>query len=287
MGLRTSAGDAAWNARERAWSAEDRVAEVAFGLERRVVWPVRTAAEDAGRSTVAAMAPLQRLAQTKLAWPVADAYRRRGVAARAAIATAAVVAAIGAGSAGVVAGTEGEQTSGGGGQLARSAGAAAPAKPNSEAATLLGIAPDFEQGHNPEAPAAPATAAPAAKTGLAATTAAAPGAPVVASAAPDEVALLFADAFVHYEVGEVDDRTAATFEAVAADPLAKALAKEPPRLPASEDVPRARVLNVVLGEREGEQVEASVSLVRLRAASELRLTLRHTPEGWQVAEVLG
>ena len=43
----------------------------------------------------------------------------------------------------------------------------------------------------------------------------------------------------------------------------------------------------MLGEREGEEVEASVSLVRLQAASELRLTLRHTPEGWQVAEVLG
>ena len=30
-----------------------------------------------------------------------------------------------------------------------------------------------------------------------------------------------------------------------------------------------------------------MSLSRLDAASELRLTLEHTPEGWQVTQVLG
>jgi hypothetical protein len=52
-------------------------------------------------------------------------------------------------------------------------------------------------------------------------------------------------------------------------------------------VPEAKVLNVVLGERQGEELEVSVSLVRMQATSELRLTLRHTPEGWLVARVLG
>ena len=46
-------------------------------------------------------------------------------------------------------------------------------------------------------------------------------------------------------------------------------------------------MNVVLSEPDGKQVEASVSLLRLRAASELRLTLQAYPEGWQVVGVRG
>jgi hypothetical protein len=52
-------------------------------------------------------------------------------------------------------------------------------------------------------------------------------------------------------------------------------------------VPRARVLNVVMGAETKNQITASVSLVRLRAISELRLTLTKTGARWRVAQVLG
>jgi hypothetical protein len=52
-------------------------------------------------------------------------------------------------------------------------------------------------------------------------------------------------------------------------------------------VPKARVLNVVLGDATKQQMTASVSLVRLRAMSELRLTLTHEGAQWRVAQVLG
>ena len=52
-------------------------------------------------------------------------------------------------------------------------------------------------------------------------------------------------------------------------------------------MPEAQVLNVVLGEQTGKEMTASVSLVRLQAASELRLTLQETEQGWRVAGVLG
>jgi hypothetical protein len=279
MGLRTTAEDAAWNVRETAWEAEDRVAELAIGLEERVLWRGGDAARAGARRAAASMEPLQRLIQTKLVWPLSDAYRQGGAGTRAALATAAVVAAIGAGSAGVVIGTGGEPAAGEGVELASSAAPAKSSIDNGAQATLQGVAPDFKQGQDAAAPAVTAKLA----------TRAAPPAPAapVAAAPPAEVAWRFARAFVRYEVGDADEETAATFAAVAQDPLAKALTDEPPRLPAAEEVPKADVLNVVLGDREGEQVEASVSLVRLQAASELRLTLRHTPEGWQVAEVLG
>jgi hypothetical protein len=47
------------------------------------------------------------------------------------------------------------------------------------------------------------------------------------------------------------------------------------------------VLNVVLADRTPEQITASVSIVRLRTISEVRLTLRHTENGWRVSGVLG
>ena len=97
----------------------------------------------------------------------------------------------------------------------------------------------------------------------------------------------FAQAFVTYEVGRSGKETASTFASTATKPLAKALKADPPRLPASGKVPKARVLNVVLGTASKQQVTASVSLVRLRAVSELRLTLTRTDDEWRVAQVLG
>ena len=85
MNIRTSADQAGWSIREAAW-----------GLEERVLWR----GSDAAGRALEATAPLQRLIQTKLTWPLADAIKERGTATRAGIATTAVAAAIAAGVAG-------------------------------------------------------------------------------------------------------------------------------------------------------------------------------------------
>jgi hypothetical protein len=78
-----------------------------------------------------------------------------------------------------------------------------------------------------------------------------------------------------------------TFARTATPALAKALKDRPPRLPGSVKVPKAKVQNIVLGPRTGRQIEASVSLLRLGALSELRLTLTQRHKTWAVSEVRG
>jgi hypothetical protein len=78
-----------------------------------------------------------------------------------------------------------------------------------------------------------------------------------------------------------------TFAHTVTPALLKALRERPPRLPGEVDVPKARVLNVVLGEPQRKQVDASVSLLRLGNVSELRLTLTKDKDGWAVSEVRG
>ena len=141
-----------------------------------------------------------------------------------------------------------------------------PATHASGLTALQGVTPRFQAGHAAPAPPKP---------------------PTKASAPPEQVAWKFAQAFVGYEVGRSSKKTDAAFAATATKPLVKSLAADPPRLPATGKVPQARVLNVVLGAAGKEQVTASVSLVRLRAISEVRLTLTKTGHVWRVAQVLG
>jgi hypothetical protein len=131
---------------------------------------------------------------------------------------------------------------------------------------LQGVSPQFQAGHATPVPPQP---------------------PTEAAAPPAQVAWQFAQAFVGYEVGNSTKKTHTTFAATATKPLVKSLAADPPRLPSSGKVPQARVLNVVLGTASKQQVTASVSLVRLRAISEVRLTLTKTDDAWRVAQVLG
>jgi hypothetical protein len=251
MNLRVSADQAGWSIREAAW-----------GLEERVLWrggdAARSAFDHAGRATQ----PLQRLIQTKLTWPLSDAYRTRGRKTRAALAASAAAVALAAGGAGAI--TAIDQESGQATAVARLAPVAAVPQA-SDTLALQGVKPQFEPGHatGPPAPAAKPTEKPA------------------------QVAWEFADAFVGYEVGQSDKATESIFAATATKSLAKALQSDPPRLPANGKVPKARVLNVVLGAADKQQVTASVSLVRLRAISELRLTLTRTGDSWRVAQVLG
>jgi hypothetical protein len=245
------------SAQHPGWS----IREAAWGFEERVLWRGSDAARAALERAGSATAPLQRLIQTRLTWPIADAYRRRGRKTRAALATSASALAIAAGGAGALAAIDHGSTESQAPPL--TAVAATPQESNSLA--LQGVAPQFQAGPDaaPPAPAAKPTEKPA------------------------EIAWEFAQAFVTYEVGRSDKTTETVFAATATKQLAKALQADPPRLPANGKVPKARVLNVVLGDAGKQQVTASVSLVRLRAASELRLTVTRTGARWRVAQVLG
>jgi hypothetical protein len=251
MPIRVSVDHAGWTIREAAW-----------GFEERVLWRGSDAARDAMERASRATEPLQRLIQTKLTWPLSDAFRARGAKARAALAASAATVALAAGAAGAINAMDHPAAPH---HAAPVVAPVAALSQTSHTVALQGVTPQFQAGHA----AVPAQPAPK------------------PSEKPAEVAWEFAQAFVGYEVGRSDKTTDSTFATTATKPLAKALAKDPPRLPASGKVPRARVLNVVLGSGSKQQVTASVSLVRLRAVSELRLTLTKTGDQWQVAQVLG
>ncbi len=67
------------------------------------------------------------------------------------------------------------------------------------------------------------------------------------------------------------------------------LLQRPPRLPASVEVPKAKVLNVVAGPHQGDTYTLSVSLLRVGVTSELRLDMQRDPKTgeWRVTDVLG
>jgi hypothetical protein len=258
MSIKLSAEDARWHIREGAWS-----------FQERVLWRASDGARAALRRALRAVSPLQRLIQTRLVWPLADHLDGYGVLTRTAVATVGVAAALAAGAAGVMVAGSGE------GAPARAAAAVIP-QASDTGASLHGVPPNFVADPN-----ASTTTAAAAKP--------APPPPGGEGSAtePGPVAWNFARAFVLYEVGKVDDEAARTFDQSATKPLASALSDNPPRLPEGDKVPEAQVLNVVLGEQDGKRMSASVSLLRLEAASELRLTLQETDKGWRVAGVLG
>src|SRR3954453_20202329 len=95
MNLRVSAEDASWTIREAAW-----------GLEERVLWlgsdVTRRALARAGRP----VQPLQKLIQTRLTWPVADALGERSRRSKAAIAAGAATLAIAAAVGGAISATD-------------------------------------------------------------------------------------------------------------------------------------------------------------------------------------
>src|SRR3954469_8508894 len=252
MNIRVSAEDAGWTVREAVW-----------GVEERVLWRGSDVTRRALARAGHAMQPLQRLIQSRLTWPVADALSDRTRATRAAIAAGAASLALAAAAGGAISAAQHPPAQG----SAPVAAASATAAPqNAGVVALQGVTPTIQPGH-----AAPATPQP----------------PAPSAAPPTQVAWQFAQAFVGYEVGNPTKKPDAAFAATATKPLVKSLAADPPRLPATGKVPQARVLNVVIGTASKQQVTASVSLVRLRAISEVRLTLTKTGDQWRVAQVLG
>jgi hypothetical protein len=250
VNLRVTAEDAGWTVREAAWS-----------FEERVLWRGGDAARAALERASRAIRPLQRLVQTRLTWPLSDELRTRSARTRAVLATSAATLALAAGGAGAL--IAADHSSPGAPQQAAAPLLDRPVSAGTE--VLQGATPRFEPGQAP-VPLQP---------------------PAKPSAPPAQVAFRFAQAFVGYEVGQSGKKVDQVFAETATKQLAKALAADPPRLPANGKVPQARVLNVVLRAAAKNQMTASVSLVRLRAISELRLTLSKTGDQWRVAQVLG
>jgi hypothetical protein len=260
VSIKLSTEDARWGVREAAWS-----------FEERVLWRASDSGRSALRRALRAIQPLQRLIQTKLVWPLGDRLEDYGTGARTALATLGVVAAVGAAFAGSRLAVDSEAPA------QPLTASALVAETSGEATSLRGVTPDFARD----------------ATGAAASVAVKPAPPpsgadaAGADAPPDQIAWRFAQAFVAYEVGKVDKEDVTAFQATATGPLADSLGTDPPRLPAGTKVPQAKVLNVVPGAQTGKEMVVSVSLLRLEAASELRLTLRESKKGWRVAGVLG
>ncbi|MGK2956488.1 MAG: hypothetical protein ACSLFI_12570 [Solirubrobacterales bacterium] len=103
---------------------------------------------------------------------------------------------------------------------------------------------------------------------------------------PLKVAHKFAQTFADYEIGRKG--AAKDFEKTATAKLTSELKKNPPRQPSNGDIPRATVMNVVKGEKDGDTMDVSVSLLRSGATSELRLELdQANGKKWLVSEVRG
>ena len=251
MNIRVSAEDAGWTIREAVWGVEEKVLWRGSDVSRRAVARV-------GRT----MQPLQRLIQTRLTWPLADALAEQSGRARAMMAAGAAAIAIAAAAGGAMSALDHAAVH----NPVPSPASIAAGHQSASLTALQGVAPTIQPGH-----ATPAIPQPPTKT----------------SAPPTQVAWQFAQAFVAYEVGNSTKKTDSAFAATATKPLVKSLGADPPRLPSNGKVPEARVLNVVLGTASKQQMTASVSLVRLRAISEVRLTLTKTDDAWRVAQVLG
>lgn len=301
--------DLTWPARRAGWA-----------IEKHVLWPAGDLLRNLGDDL---RWPAERLAwafRRRMVWALQDGVAARGRPLQAALAVGVVGVAVAAAGAGALTGTPSETPA----TPPKVAVAVAhpqvppvqlflPAQTRPPAPVLPsdfpgpgpvlhGVAPKFSAAKKADAGSPGASAqnggAPSGKAdpsvpgGDSTTVAAAPTPPGVPSPAKVKPALdvsrQFADAFVLYEVGKGDSGVRKAFTKTAAKPLVRALKKRPPRLPKGVEVPRAKVLNVVPGPRHGSSLSVSVALVRLGAASELRLQLHHDEKaGWLVSDVRG
>jgi hypothetical protein len=296
MQIKVTAEDASWSLREAVWNLEERLlwrgSDAARSRVRRLVTALKELIIRAFVRTRLAFRrllhgrlpgvtgavrrvtePVLRLVETKLVWPITDRWHEHGLIAHTGVVALLAAAAIAAGITGSNLATSGD--SGGSTQTENLAATAPIPLTQAQPATLEGVAPEF----TPAAAANPAAAAPQA-------------APQPTGPGPASVAWRFSQAFVDYEIGQSEAKTAQTFAETASPVLAKALSEDPPRLPNGTPVPAARVLNVVLAnetpKNDPTQVTASVSLLRVGTVSEVRLTLvKGEHDVWKVSEVLG
>jgi hypothetical protein len=280
----------------------NRARDLAGALEEHVLWRI----VDWLRGAVDAVRwPLERLAwglERRLLWPLRERTAGLPAPGRAAGAAALAVTALLAVAVGVLSLTGGDS-----GEEARRpvalAPAAAPAQaPVEDGPRLEGVAPSFGTGgvaagasaesgevavESSGAGASAAGAAPAGadEEGAAATSSSEK--PVPAGPAAMKVARRFSEAFVLYEIGKRPARASSVFAETATPRLATSLAERPPRQPQGTEVPKARVLNLVPGPRRGRAYTISASLLRVGAISELRLQMKNQAGNWVVTDVRG
>ena len=296
---------------------ENQAGPTTPSLGSRVAWPVRRAwwavqegvfwrAADIGRALVDdARWPFERAAwgvRRFIVWPVADLFATRGALGRSGIAATLLIAGGAAAFGGVQLANQDDPAP----AMRQVATVTPPVAevenrvPNPVAETpepeptgpvLQGVAPTFTPVSSDEAD----TAADTATDGSATDSDDASGEEAEGNVPDPEtvprplaVARRFASAFVSYEIGEGISEARTVFRETASPALARALADRPPRQPASVEVPRAKVLNIVPGPRRDEMLAVSVSLLRLGATSELRLDLERNDDGdWFVGDVRG
>jgi hypothetical protein len=285
--------------------AADRMRAVALAVEDRVLWG---GAELLRSASDVLRWPFERAAwafERRLAWPLAERAGGMSVPQRGAGVAALALMATGAGVLGLV------LASSGGGVTTAEEAPRAPAvaavvrsAPETAAPALQGAAPDFTpdaRGESPGAPGSPAAEESGGATGAGspvdATTSFSTASSASSSAAKAEpagpaamkVARRFAGAFVLYETGRSDAEVRTAFGETASPPLARALLRRPPRLPANVKVPKAKVVNIVPGPRHGDTHTLSVSLLRVGVTSELRIDVMQDEKSgaWQVTDVLG
>jgi hypothetical protein len=279
---------ATWPLRKLTWLVEEKVlwplSDLIRGRGEHAATPGAASAATAPAETSDAGLPKSR---PDLRIAVATV----GGAAVVGIAVAALVAGLGGG------GSEGSPVT----PSAPSAAAAngPTASYGSQAAgqgTLQGAKPSFKSASKvTKAEAATNLQAGATTKANASPTAATNSKPssIPAAGSDDKAALAaaksFSGAFVLYEVGRSNPKVKKAFAATTTPALAKALKDRPPSQPGSIKVPTAKVQNIVLSptKKDGRQVEASVSLLRLGAISELRLTLVQRDGKWLISEVRG
>lgn len=290
-------------AADSVWAAQDRLRQESGPALRkgahRLAWPFERAAYGLRKRVV---------------WPLQDRTETMGAPARALSTAAVVVLAAGAGVAGLIwAAPDGPHKSAAPAPTATTSPApivvAEASAKKVPQPTLQGAAPVFKPAPGKATsevdpakaivsskPADSANSDAAASSSTAATSSAAakPGAKAAnvdgppAGPAALAVARDFAAAFVLYETGESDAGVRKEFGATATPALAKALLRRPPRLPANVKVPKAKVVNVVPAPSQGRVYPVSVSLLRVGLTGELRLEMEQLKgDGWRVTNVLG
>lgn len=161
---------------------------------------------------------------------------------------------------------------------------APPARPTAGDETLAGVVPDFSANGNSNSGSTGGN-----RTGSGSSASALPATVVKPAPAPKsgprKVAHDFAASFVGYEVGE--RKATREIRNTATPKLFRELKSDPPRLPSNGRIPKANVMNVVVGKKVRNRMEVSVSLMRSGASSELRLALTRTDGKWRVSEVRG
>jgi hypothetical protein len=284
------------------------LANAAFAVEERLVWG---GADVLRRVLDAVKWPFERViwaVERGLVWPLQERTGDWSAPLRVFGVLALALLAVGAGVLGLV------WASGGGGGGSSDLRAAAPvaapivqpapvAEPSQAAPLLQGVKPDFtaEAGggvHQDSADiatstgsgvAANSTAEVASSGGASSSGSSDAPAAEVAGPAAVKVAHQFAGAFLLYETGRETAKVRGVFAATATPHLTRSLLQRPPRLPAGVKVPKAKVLNVVPGPRQGNNYTLSVSLLRVGVASELRLDMQPDPktDQWRVTDVRG